>query len=86
MGDFEIKVSEVEKPTSLSSVEVAGFAEVGEVFMVSEDLNREGGASEVLSPGFESSDDGAEFLVIDIVVLFCGDEGLGEIGTGVPRH
>jgi hypothetical protein len=64
MGNFEVKVSEVEKPTSLLSVEVERFAEVDEVFMVGEDLNGEEGASEALLPGFES-DDGEEFPVID---------------------
>jgi hypothetical protein len=84
VGDFEVKVSKVEKPMSLSSIEVMRFAEVGEVFMVSEDLNRERGASEVLLPGLESSDDSKEFLIIDIIVSFSRDEGLGEIRTGVP--
>ena len=32
-----------------------------------------------MSPVFESSDDGEEFLVVDIVVSFCGVEGLGVV-------
>ena len=47
---FQIKVCEVDEPTSLSSVEVLGGMEVGEVLMVGEDLDWEGGSVEVVSP------------------------------------
>jgi len=52
--------------------------------MVSEDLNWEGGAMKVVSKGFESTDNGEEFSVVDVIVSFCLRERLGEIGAGVP--
>jgi len=48
-----------------------GLSEVGKVLVVSEDLDREGRAVEVVSKGFESANYGEEFAVIDIVVSFC---------------
>ena len=52
--------------------------------MISENLDGEGGTMEVMSPGFEGTDDCQEFSVIDIIVLFCWEEGLKEVRTGVP--
>ena len=48
---FEVKVCEVNKPTRLSAIEHLGLSEIGEVFMVGEDLYRERGAMEVMAPG-----------------------------------
>jgi len=36
-----------------------------------------------MSPSFESSDDGKEFPIIDLIVSFGGVKGLGEIPAGV---
>ena len=47
---FQVEVGEVNEPTGLLSVEVLGGMEVGEVFMVSEDLDWEGGSMEVVPP------------------------------------
>ena len=58
--------------------------EIGQVLVVGKDLDREGGAMEVVLPGFESMDDSKEFVVIYVIIVFCGGEGLGEIGTGMP--
>ena len=52
--------------------------------MISENLDGEGGAVEVMSLGFEGMDDCQEFSVIDIIVLFCWGEGLREVRTGIP--
>ena len=52
--------------------------------MISKDLDGEGGTMEVMSPGFEGTDDGQEFTVIDIIVLFRWGEGLREVRTGMP--
>ena len=46
----QVKVRKVDKPAGLSAVEVLGGTEVGEVFMVSEDLDWEGGSVEVIPP------------------------------------
>ena len=50
MDHFQVKVGEVNKPTGLSSIEVLGGMEVGQVFMISEDLDWEGGSVEVVPP------------------------------------
>jgi len=52
--------------------------------VVSKDLNWERGTVKVVSEGFEGTDDGEEFAVVDIIVSFCLRERLGEVGTGVP--
>ena len=49
---FQVKVREVDEPAGLSSVEVLGGTEVGEVFVVGEDLNWERGSVEVVPPRF----------------------------------
>ena len=52
--------------------------------MISEDLDREGRPGEVLSPCLKGVEDGEEFSVIDVVVLFGGGERLREVGAWVP--
>jgi len=39
--------------------------------VVGKDLNWEGGAMKVVLPRFKDANDGEEFVVIDIIVLFC---------------
>ena len=53
-----------------------GLAEVGKVFMVSEDLYRERRTMKVMTPGFQGANNGEKFAIIDIVVPFSGGEGL----------
>ena len=84
MDHFQIKVSEVDEPVGLSTIEGLGEIEVGEIFMVSEDLYRERGSVEVVSPRLQGTDDGKEFSVIDVIVTFCRGERLEEVGVGVP--
>jgi len=48
-----------------------GFSEVGEVLVVGKDLNREGGAMEVVSPRLKGANDGEELTVVDVIVSFC---------------
>ena len=71
---FQVKVGEVNEPMGLLSVEVLGGMEVGEVFVVGEDLDREGGSVEVVAPRFQGTDDGEEFSVVNVVVPFCRGE------------
>ena len=52
------------------------MAEVGKVLVVGEDLYGEGGAVEIMAPGFQGVNDGEEFSVINIVVTLGGGEGL----------
>ena len=39
---------------------------------------------EVVLPSFESTDNGKEFMIIYIVVMFCREEGLRKVRTGMP--
>ena len=48
--------------------------EISYVFVVGEDLNRDQGSVEVMSPGLQGGDDGQEFSIIDIVIPFCRRE------------
>ncbi len=47
--------------------------------MVCEDDHRVGASDEQVSPVFKAADNGKEFPVIDVVVSFCGVEGLGVV-------
>ena len=74
MDNFQIKICKVKQSLCLTTVKALGLAEVHQVFVVSKDLNREGGSVKVMSPGFQSTDDCEEFSVIDIIVSFSWDE------------
>ena len=84
MDDFKVEVSKVEKPPCLTVVEVLWLMEVCQILVVCKDLDGERGTMEIVSPGFQSVDDCKELSVIDVVVLFCRDKQLGEVGTGMP--
>ena len=74
MDHLEVKVGEVDEPSCLSAIERLGLAEVGETFVVCENLYQERRAVEVVMPGFQGADDHEEFSVIDVVVSFGGRE------------
>ena len=74
VNDFQIEVCKVKQPSSLMVVKVLGLMEVHQVFVVGEDLDREGGSMEIVPPGLQGMYDCEEFLVIDVIVLFCWDE------------
>ena len=76
MDHFQVEVREVDKPARLTAVENLGLAEICKVFVVGEDLYREGGAVEIVSPGFQGANNGEKFSVIDIIVSFGRGEGL----------
>ena len=48
------------------------------------DLDRERGTVEIPLSSFESMNDNEEFMVINIIVTFCGRERLGEVGIKIP--
>ena len=61
-----------------------GLAEVGKIFVVGEDLHREGGTMEVVMPRLQGADNSEKFAIIDIVIPFGGGEGLQQVGAWVP--
>ena len=48
--------------------------EVREVLVVGEDLDREGGAMEVVVPSFQGANDSKKLTVVDVVIPFRGGE------------
>ena len=74
VDDFEIKISEVEQPACLATVEVLCLMEVRQVLVICEDLDGEWGSMEVVPPGFQGTDDCEKFSVVDVVVPFCWNE------------
>ena len=76
MDHFKVEVGQVDEPTCLAVVKRLGLAEVGKVLVVGEDLYGEGGTVEIVTPGFQGTNDGEEFAIIDVVVPFCGGKGL----------
>ena len=74
MDHVEVKVGEVDEPSCLSPIEGLGLVEVGEVFVVCENLYRERRAVEVVTPGLQGADNRKEFSVIDVVVSFSRRE------------
>ena len=58
----------------MATIEVLGLTEVRQVLVIHEDLDGKWGPVEVMSPGFQGTDDGEELSVVDVVVAFCWDE------------
>ena len=58
MNHFQVKVGKVDKPLGLSAVEGLWGVEIGEVFVVGKDLNREWRSMEVVLPALQGADDG----------------------------
>ena len=84
MDHFEVKVGEVNKPACLSTIKCLGLTEIGQVFVVGEDLYWKRGAMEVVTPRLQGANDGEEFTVVDIIVALRRGEGLREVGTRMP--
>ena len=57
MFKCEVEFREVKQPPHLSSVEIVRLLEIGQVFMVCEDLNQGGGDQKVMTPGVQCSHD-----------------------------
>ena len=76
---FESKVElrQVEQPPGLAAIQIARLSEVSQVFVVCEDLDRGGGAEEIVAPGIEGSHDSEQFLIVDVVVALSRAKRLG---------
>ena len=84
MVEREVKVGEVERPSSLPLVQLLGCYEVLQVFVVRPDLALMFRTFDEVSPLLESSDDRQHLLVVDLIVPLNGGERLGEEGDWVP--
>ena len=74
VSELKVEISEIQEPTSLATIQVLGGAEEGEVFVICENPDREWGAMKVVTPGFESTNNGEEFPIVNIIVTFCRGE------------
>ena len=48
--------------------------EICEILVIREGLDWERGTVEVVSPRFQGMDDSEKFVVVDVIVSFCGGE------------
>ena len=62
------------RPSDLAVAKVASGSKILKILVVSENLSWLGREFQVVSPMFESSNDGQEFLVIDLIVHFSREE------------
>jgi hypothetical protein len=74
VGQFIVKILKVLDPAGLSTSNLLWLVEILEVFVVGSNLDQLRGTEEEGSTTFESEQDGCEFLVMGIVVLFSGEE------------
>ena len=81
--DDEIEAGEVLRPPGLPAGEEFGRGEVLQILVVSYYIDRKSGAFKVVSPNFESGEDGQEFLIMSVVVQLRGGESLGVERYGV---
>ena len=57
---------------------------VDEVIVICPDLKGFRVFFKVVAEGFKGMDDGKEFFVVNVIILFGGEEQLGEISDRVP--
>jgi len=62
------------RPSDLAAAKVASGSKILKILVVSENLSWLGREFQVVLPMFESSNDGQEFLVIDLIVHFSREE------------
>jgi hypothetical protein len=84
VDDREIELGEEERPACLSMRYLLLGAEIGEVVMVGPDFEWLRMSFEVVAEVFKGADDGKEFFIVDIVVLFGWQHGFGVKGNRVP--
>ncbi|KIK34821.1 hypothetical protein CY34DRAFT_97224, partial [Suillus luteus UH-Slu-Lm8-n1] len=70
-------------PSCLAACEVLGRAEVEKVHVICENNDRMRVSLKVVPPCFQSMDDSEKFLIIDLIITFCGIKRLREIPARV---
>jgi hypothetical protein len=80
----EVEFSEKQGLACLVARELLFGAEVDEVIVVCPDFKGFGVAFKIVAEGFEGTDNGKEFFIMNIVILFSREEGLGEVSDRVP--
>ena len=80
MVEHEVELGKVQRPPSLSPVQLLGRTEVLKVLVVRPNLKLAWGAFKVVPPLFQRTDDCQHLLVMDFVVPLNRAEALGEEG------
>ena len=71
-ADGKVEQGEVLQPASLTAGQDLGAGEVLHVFVVSDHINRRGGALEVMLPVLEGLKDGQQLLIMGVIVQLRG--------------
>jgi hypothetical protein len=82
--DGERKLGEKEGPAGLTTGKFLFGAEILEVAMVGPNFKRFGVAFEVVAKGLKGTDNGKEFFIVNVIILFGIDQGLRVISDWVP--
>ena len=65
----EIKLGEKQGPVGLAAGKLLFCSEVGEVVVVRPYFKESGVSFKVVAEGFKDTNDGKEFLVVDVIIL-----------------
>ena len=84
MNNFQVKIGQVKEPSGLAFVQFLGLTEICQVLVVGKHLYWERRTKEIVSSRFQGSDNSQEFPIVNVIVLFCSNEQLEEVGAGVP--
>src|SRR4051812_30197367 len=84
MMKFEVKSGQEKGPSGLPPVEFFGSHKVLQIFMVCPDVKGVLSPFKVVSPLFQSPDDGQHLLVMDFIVPFYCTETSGEKCNRMP--
>jgi hypothetical protein len=80
----EVEFGKEQGPACLVARELLFGVEVDEVIVVCPDFKGFGVAFKIAAEGFEGMNNGKEFFIMNIVILFSGEEGLGEVSDRAP--
>jgi hypothetical protein len=84
MVEGEVKPQQVERPHSLLTIEFLGDSEILQVLMVSPDLDRVLRTFKVVSPLFQTSDNGQHLHIMNLIVVHDQIQHLGQEHNWVP--
>ena len=68
--ELEVIFRKEEMPSGLVASKILGSAEEGEILMISEYNDGVRGSEKEMTPMGNSTDDGKQFSVIDLIILF----------------
>jgi hypothetical protein len=82
VGQFIVEILQILDPVGLSTSNFLRLTEVLEIFVVGANFDGLSSAKEERAATFKSKQDGCEFLIMGIIVLFGGEETAGVEGNG----